>query len=566
MKYEEIRELIDKGKQFRTDKFKSRADKYVGWYNARYVDKQGKVIVYRVNVTYSTVRTIIASLYSGDPDFSINIGPDSSDPSVVTQIKQLSGVDVGPDDFDTLSVGLEEGLKLTMRKIGIKRVIKNAIRNALLMGFGVTKVGYKIDLKDKETFKLHKKHGQLVDACDSGNVLVKEYPFMINIDPRSMLFPPDSMDFDKLEWQCQEKDVDVDYIKKTYGVEIEPLAVGNTVTGTMNENKVTMYEFHSMAEPIPKIYILADGYNEIINEQIHPLFDPRTGDCENMFKYLCFNDNPEALYPISDIELVNDQILECNIAVERRTQFIHKMRVMYKLNGQWDEQQIRKWETGEDLTFIENLSGDGTADLIAMPSLGAEFYNHIKTVQAEIMEILGMTDYVMGGATQHRKATEAAFVEQGRKTRVEERMDIIEDFLNDSTRTLLSIMQEYQCEPQMFGFRYNDQQMQLKMGAELIGLTKMQVQVVKGSTVGLDHGARSRQVQGLIGIAQAFPQAINGLEVAKEAIRTLGYKNYSRFLAQKNTNMISQNNVPGQVPQQGEAPNQMQQQQGGMPQ
>ena len=565
MKYQEIRDLIDKGKQFRTDKFKSRADKYVGWYNARYVDKQGKVIVYRANVTYSTIRTIVASLYAGDPDFSINIGPDTSDPSVANKIKQLSGIDIGPDDFDTLAIGLEEGLKLTLSKVRIKKIIKNALRNALLMGLGVVKVGYKIDLKDKETFKLRKKHKQLLDACDSGNTLIKEYPFIVNIDPRSMLFPPDAMDFDQLEWQCQEKDVDADYIKDIYNVELDPLAVGNSTTNQMNENKITMYEFHSMSEPIPKIYILADGYSEIINEQVHPLFNPATGDCDNMFKYLWFNDNPEALYPISDIEYVNDQILECNIAIERRTQFIHKMRAMYLLKGQWDENQIRKWESGEDLTFIENMNNDGSVDVLPMPTLGNEFYSHIKYVQSEILEILGMTDYSMGGATQHRKATEAAFVEQGRKTRVEERMDIIEDFVNSQVKTLLDVMKEYQCEPQLFGFRYNDQQIQMRMGAELLGLTNMQVQVVKGSTVGLDRPAQLRQVQQLVSLGQTFAPVANIVEIYKEALRSLGYKNYARFIKQGGPNPV-QANQQGSVPVPGEMPNQIQQQNGGMPQ
>ena len=556
--------MITDGKKRNEEVFKPMADKYFGWYGKKY--NTGTTSVTRkINLTYSTVRTIVTSLYSADPEFAINIGADLDSLEKTSDVARASGVDFSGDTY-LLSNCLELGLKAYLRDLKLKKENRLVIRDCSLTGLGVSKIGYKIKTKGKKTLSLTKDKGFMLNDSESGNILINEYPYALRIDPRTMLFPSDATSYDRLAWQIQMLDVSAKWIKKNYGVDVTGTRQKGSIFKTgVDKDQVTLYEIHSMAEEVPMVYICCEGYDGIIQQTVHPLYNFETGRCKNQFKYLIFNEDPDNLEPMSDIGLVESQIEESNVQINRRMQFAKKNSPKYMASGPIDQKQLEKLYQGEDCVVITSPDGNAKVEQIQLLTMGNEFYENITALAGEILQILGLTDYSMGGATQKRKATEANYVEAGRATRVNERLDIIEDFLYDQIDTLIEIIKEYQVEPEVFSFSYDDKNIQLQLGAQLLELTDMQIQVVGGSTVSLDKQAESKKISQLIELGTVFAPIANMEEIYKEGLRAIGLKNWQRFI--KTTGPMP--TPPGSAAAQGPQPGEVdagQFQNGGLPQ
>jgi len=145
------------------------------------------------------------------------------------------------------------------------------------------------------------------------------------------------------------------------------------------------------------------------------------------------------------------------------------------------------------------------------------------------MKILGLTDYSVGGTTEKRKATEAHFVEAGRRDRVNDRMGHIEEFMQDVIDTLVELLREYQVSDKIFRVQHGNSETSFIMNSKLLALSDADIVVIRGSTVELDHNLQIKKTQATAQAAQAFAGVTDLRKLAKQVYTDLGW-NAEEFL------------------------------------
>jgi len=265
-----------------------------------------------------------------------------------------------------------------------------------------------------------------------------------------------------------------------------------------------------------------------VQKKQHPLYSKSEKKVKNLFQFVWFNDGIDDVYPIPDINLVEDQIREINISVSRRVNLIKRQRAIFKANGNWDMKTLNKIETGDDCALVTSMQPDSTLEQIPLLNLGQEFYENINLMKSEVFETLGLTDYAMGGATQKRKATEAQLMEKSRVDRVQNRVNSIEEFVFEQADCFVEIMKAFKVTNRTFKIAFTRKDVELfDFNGLLLGHSDAQIQVVAGSTVLMDKDMELRRIMQLSNVAIPFIQAgiANGEEIWKEIVRKSGFSN-----------------------------------------
>lgn len=154
--------------------------------------------------------------------------------------------------------------------------------------------------------------------------------------------------------------------------------------------------------------------------------------------FLCtFNDVDGALYPPSDIELIEPLVAEYN---ENRDDLVHDRRECLPLNiarkgGSLthDDLERIKNRQGGDLVLVEGIGGQPIGNDIWSGQLGKLDPLNYSTdpARADIEMIIGGGDAARGTVTKAKTATEAEILSQGLRGRSAERQDTMEDLLSE---------------------------------------------------------------------------------------------------------------------------------------
>ena len=561
--------MIEDSRRFRESAFDLRAKRNMNWYRPQYFDNtmvHPDRNAYSVNIAYSTARTLVSSIYASDPDFSIFIKGNQSE---VDEEAILQSIGETGDTIqrDKLAKCLELGLKIYMQDLRFRKINRRIITDTSVFGYGVAKLGYKINLNNKvvQDFKEKKEKGILVNDIETGDIIKNEEPYLVRVNPMDMLFPVDSVDFDRLKWVAQEIYVDVEEARRRYGVHDLKPTIGskldnldsNRAGGLFIKDKVCLIEIHIMDENNPRLITIADGHKGFLQNKVHPLFNEETGKVKSMFKFLVFNDPIRDFYPQSDLDLIAPQIEEANIQINRRVENARKFTTQYQARGNWDPEDLRKFKHDEDGGIIWSQDSSATMDVIPKLQNMGEFYQNIQAIKQEALDILGLTDYQVGGSTQSRKATEAQLVEGGRRNRAGERVEAIEDFVFDEVDTMIELLRNYQETDKLFIIQYEDERIPIKLTAEVLELTDMDITIVPGSSVKLDRSAEVAKVQQAIMLSQAFAPIVNMQEVYKEGMRSLGFRNPEKYIKSAQGQQMQVPGADGRTPAAGNQTSQL---------
>ena len=528
MKYDDLRKIIEDAERYQKDNFLKQAEMFINWYEGRFKGSGKREIPYIVNLTYQIAKTIRVSIYSENPSFQVKIGQSVEDDTTRRKTARL----------------LEEGLKHILSRMQIHRVNRRVIDDAVVCGFGCTKLGYRVNGGNKE--------------LDTPSVTSnkKDEPFVNRISPLNIILPPEATTLMSLPYICEiiwlKKEVAEKYFKK------EDLPTETKENERNQVEYVKIYEFHDYVDN--KIYTMIEGVDKIVNKVDYPIYD-NDGNCKNMYQLLWFNDNiSDKIYPVSDIFYVMSQISEANDAVERRINFARKSRAGLFLTGNWDEDDLKNLKEGDDGYIIKSLTGDGKVTNVPMMTLGQEFYQNIEYIRQEIFETLGITDYMVGSGGG-RMATEAQLIERSRLDRVGDRVRIIEDFYFTQVDTLIELMKQYQEVGIEISELYNNEIIAGELNSELLKTTDAQIVVIPGSTVELDGTKELMKMEKIIQMAAALDPMV-AQEVFKRLLEREGFGDLVQNITPQAMQqpdipgMQGVEGVPSQTPmERGELPN-----------
>lgn len=517
--FQAIKKKVEEAEEYKKRYFKDRAERNVAWYSGYFNTEWSKdkdKIPNNANLTYSTTRTIVASIYAKNPSFQLLIMRDMSD--FFDNLK-LQGISLSKQAVQT---AFEYGLKLMIYDMGLHRTNRIIITDAVVQGFGCTKMGYKYEVDKAKALEVQ----QSASSFEANDLVKNNKPFILRVNPQNIILPIEACDPKRAEWVCEKIYITKETADKMYNADL-PADYSPTYTGEHDKNTmVCVYELHDFKNN----KIITYSKNQILDEKPYPCID-EDGNAKSLYQWLWFNDSlSEIVYPVADIDLVMTQIQEANAQIERRINFNRKNTPMTYLIGTWDDMAVNAIKKGEDITVLQNETGDGKITHIPVQSMGQEFYANINALKGEIYEILGLTDYQIGGNTQKRKATEAQLMDRSRLDRVGERVRIIEEFFFEQVDTLVELIKAYQDVPRISKIEYEGNVLELSLDKELYDTADMDIVVVPGSTIAIDQYEQDALLMQDIQMASLAPGFINAGELLRQYYQKRGYTNIEKII------------------------------------
>ena len=542
--YKTLREQLDTAIAYKKKRFDPRYKRNKGWYDGIYESTDLTNEPYSVNLAYSIIRTIVASIYARNVGWSALVRG--------SQIK-VDGQNI-PIIRDKVQQLLELAIKIYLKEMRQERTNRKIVTDASAFGYGVSKQGYKLRLRNSVKNKIL----SLIDGGDNKDLPslltdfgVNDEPFLDRINPNDMLFLP-GQTLDNCWWQAQIVYKDSDEAQQLFKKKLPTMKVQNTLLSTVvdnkEEDKVKLYEIHILDPENPLIVTLCEGYGEIVLSKPHPMADDISGQVDNMFKYLYFNETIDGLYPQADLDIASPQIREANIQIERRVNAAKRMSPIIGLYGSWDDEQVDALKNGGDFTVIKNMEVNASAQTIQFNGMGQEFYENINMLRNEAMEVLGLSDYMMGGNTQERKATEAQIMAASSSSRVAERAGLVEEFVFSQIDLLIEIFRKYKMSERLFELVVDGQKETMAISSEFLSLLDIDIQIIPGSSISLNQEDEFRRAKMVVDTLAAIPNQFDSQAIVIDMLKKAGVVNPERYKLQAGGATFPQAGADGRTP------------------
>lgn len=460
--------------------YETKWKRYLDYLQNRYLevndlDKGDQIVV---NLVHPMVRVIIPSIYSKNPD-----------------------VVVYPRKNDSMTVEAANVMQMYLRyifkEIGLKKEIKLTILDALLMGHGWIKTGYYSAYEeDEENSKeaTKSKVSTLIDmflkamgikqptdkeldeenkeayALNPNEKIVEERPWALRTSPLDVYVPAYSSRVEELAWIVHRSlypIIDLEnhpefklpkYIEPSCNIQ-ELLKKRNSsanLSGVMGEDST---DNDLLYKVIDEVWDLRTGRVFCISDNDTHTYDIKRNeydflDARHPFVRLAFNDVPDEFYPMSDVEPWEPQIGELN---KTRTQMInhrkrYNRRYVYKADA-FEEADLEKLKSGEDGIAVPTKEDIPRESFVPVEdaALPADVYAVEQRIKQDITEISGITGYQKGNTQAGAKtATEAAIVESQSRSRSEERVDVVNEFVNQVAKNIAEMSQKFMSKETVF--------------------------------------------------------------------------------------------------------------------
>ena len=384
-----------------------------------------------INLVFAFVHTEIPRLYFRDPFITVS-------PKGMGHVKNAKI--------------LEVVINYLIQELNVKNELFKALLDTLLVGHGWLKFGYSGTFGNMTTAEDVKGQGKNKKPLDEINEFVKsEEVFVLHVPFEDIVFDPTAKDppYD-CHWIAHK-------IVKPYKSVKESDMYKNTERLKPNfKNKdgdiKTDIEFCELWEIHDKdtnsIYVITDGVDDFLRNEANPY------QMEGLpFSMLKFNPIPGKPYPLSDIALIEPQIME---KIKLRSMQLNHLkrwnRQIFMEEGAINEENLGKYKNGTDGAIIKVEPGSISGNKFMVPqypTMQAEIFQIESLIQMDMDTIIGQTQTDRGGKAETRTRTlgEVEIQQSGSLTRSERRKDALEDFLGEVCRKVIQLVKQFQLTP-----------------------------------------------------------------------------------------------------------------------
>lgn len=383
-----------------------------------------------VNLVYAYTKTEIARLYFRDPWITVN----------AKRVEDLGAAKIA-----------EQLVNYTWGELDLKRQVKLALLDAILVGHGWIKTGYtaQIGIAEDKTEEGKKKDGAELDVNEfvkSESVFATHYPWDHVLFDGTATWPPThNARWMAFKWTKPLRAVQESGIYDKDAVEdLKPSGTGDSMKDTKdptrNVQSVTAWEIWDKDHK--KVITIVPGHNKKLREIDWPDY-MTDGFPVTMFS---FNPIPGRAYPMSDIAPFEGQVVEMT----------KMMAIMINHLKRWNRQVFTKpglMEPTAKENFAKSVDG---AIIECQGDFGKDFYiPPYAPVQQDIYgvwnltkdifkTVAGQSDTEQGANVKSTTRTlgELRLALQGGRARSDEKVDALEDSISEIARKLLMIMQK----------------------------------------------------------------------------------------------------------------------------
>jgi len=344
---------------------------------------------------------------------------------------------------------LERALNYIWRTKKIKRENKKNLLDVLLVGHSWFKTGYT------------GKFGTIEDANGNTFEFVESEDFFgYRVPYENILFNPDSNDppFD-CQWIAHAVWMDLDEVKNNkefkHTENLEPSLKEDDITSAKDPidgrqrfdpttPKIKLYEVWDKKNQV--LFTITEGCEYYIREPRKWPYDMRGFP----FSFLRLNEDPWCPYGLPDCYMFEDQVIE--LIKIRAQELDHLKRFNRQLllsDGTMTDDTKQQFAMGVAGAVLDvNTGGRPISEVVApipYPQIQTDIYAIEDRLQQDMIRVHGQTITEQGGTqkTSSRSLGEVEAFNQGAANRREDKIDSIEDFIEDIASNLVALLQQY---------------------------------------------------------------------------------------------------------------------------
>lgn len=397
-------------------------DEYKGEYNMKVGGHQAPPI----NLVYGYVHTAIPKIYFRDPHMSVNPKGDQS----------VMGARI-----------LELVVAYIFRELNLKGEMYRVLLDFFLFGHGWLKYGYVNEMGQAQS----EVPAETSEYIKSEEIFVTYVPFEdVVFDITLSSDPPHDC-----RWIAHRIIRPLSEIKNdprySYTAKLRPNvttkdALGEKIDDTLKDSDLDLFEFWEVHDKdTNKIYCVADSCDKYLREDDN-VYEMK-GLPFSMFKT---NMVPGEPYPLSDIYVIEAQILE-RVKL-RAAQINHIKRWSRQLSaeeGSMAKVEMEKMALGIDGAVIQRKKGTMPPTPIQYADMQRESFQIDELIQRDIDSVIGQNETDRGGQAKTETNTKFEIQTQQAATnaRQAQRQDRLEDFLEEVTMKIISLIKQFQTTP-----------------------------------------------------------------------------------------------------------------------
>lgn len=396
-------------------------------YKGKYDVKVGGIQAPPINLVYGYVDTATSRIYFRDPHMTINPCGEAS---------------VGAARIMELDV------KYAFKQLRVKQTLGRVLPDAYVVGHGWVKYGYISEtgemmsdpgtepneyIKNEEIFISYVPWEDIV----FDTALSKDPPYDCRWIAHRIVKPLDEMKRDKNYTNTGKLDSNVTSRDQKNGEDKNKQDI-------TSENDQELFEFWEVTDlDTKKVYAVCDQSDKYLREDDYKY--EMKGINYSMLKFNPINNEP---YPISDVFLIEPQILE-RIKL-RFTQLNHIKRWNRQMSieeGSMSKEEMEKFSQGTDGAVTQRRKGSAPPTPIEYATMQSEIFALDNLIQADSDATIGQSDLDRGAPPKtNAKTTKFQLQEQaqGGSSRQNKKQDKLEDFMEEVTYKYICLMKQFQ--------------------------------------------------------------------------------------------------------------------------
>lgn len=343
-------------------------------------------------------------------------------------------------------------------EMGVKKVMRRLINDALTMPYGVGKIEWWVQTRQQELVLERNEETGEATKIEMREVVVWQKPIFTRIKPWLFLWDEDLDEFDlsqakwvaEIKYQTLEELEDDPYLKNLKDLgspkfspkgdyNPEDLGPGDE----RKDDRFRVYYIHDLMEE--EFIVWVEGSEKFQRRESHPY-----ADIENsIFIVLGFDEIPDSAFPLPLPRQIRSKIEVRNWILSAMANHIARFNRKYKiLEGGMTPSEKSKLEEGADGAIIEVTTMNAGPDPIKDAPLSVDLYSLADILKREVTEDVGVT--AMNRGTREpgvETAFEASKIQSGADVKTEEKRDIVHDFMVDLVKKLNQILKVFVDEP-----------------------------------------------------------------------------------------------------------------------
>lgn len=384
-----------------------------------------------VNLFFTMMRTMVPRIYFRNP--SVSIMPAKPGFLNLAFSRMLERID-----------------NSMMRQMKMKRQMKRIVRDAIMKGTGVGKMGIGGRYTPTPLATTDIPTSRTGDRVEYLTTAIPSMPWFQRVSPKNFVVPTGLDDFENTRWTAERIERSLDDVVGDPRFE-NVKNIKATLLDNVHERQIhrpmKMVKLWEVRDwKTGKVFVIAPDHGG--NDKI-VFYDDDAFQNYGGFNYfpLIFNDDDEAFWGVPDSQIMEPYQLELN---EIRTQIMKHRRVtlvkvLVKEQGMTRDEAEKL--VSEDVQAVAFIRGTGNIDnnvkVMQQSTIPQELFVAAEAVMQDTRETLGMSRNQFGefnSRSGDTTATEASIVRQAMDIRVDEKRDATADMMLDVVKMQHSLI------------------------------------------------------------------------------------------------------------------------------